>query len=115
VRDTNNSKLAGIAHSLLIISGNTKVRAQLYMIEKSMREENAMRKMILTLVGAALIAGSTTPAAFSGERHHVRNAQQFNSERFRNARAYAPPSYVPGSGSALSSEAGAWQTMTGFH
>jgi hypothetical protein len=76
-----------------------------------------MPRIILTIVGAALIAGSTTQAAFSRERHHVRNAQQFNSERFRNANAYdyAVPYYVPDRGSVFSSEAGAWQTMTGFH
>ena len=47
-----------------------------------------MRKIILTLVGAALVAGSTAPVAFAKERHHVRNVQQFNSERFRKAKAY---------------------------
>ena len=36
-----------------------------------------MRKIILTLVGAALVAGSTTQVAFSKERHHVRSVQQF--------------------------------------
>jgi hypothetical protein len=69
-----------------------------------------MRKIILTLVGAALIAGSTTQVAFSKERHHVRNVQQFNSERIRNAKAYALPDVGP----ADAGEAGAWQTMTGF-
>ena len=38
-----------------------------------------MRKIILTLVGAALVAGSTAPVAFAKERHYVRNVQQFNS------------------------------------
>ena len=73
-----------------------------------------MRKVILTLAGAALIAGSTSQVAFSKERHHFRNAQQFNTEQFRNANAYAAPSYVPDAGSA-SSLAGAWGSWTGFH
>jgi len=72
-----------------------------------------MRKIILTLVGAALVAGSTTQVAFSKERHHVRSVQQFNSERVRNAKAYALPSYLPDVGPADAGEAGAWQTMTG--
>ena len=71
-----------------------------------------MRKIILTLVGAALVAGSTTQVAFSKERHHVRSVQQFNGERVRNANAYALPSYLPDAADA--GEAGAWQTMTGF-
>ena len=74
-----------------------------------------MRKIFLILVGAALIAGTTTQVAFSRERHHVRNVQQFNGERFRNTNAYALPSYAPDARSDYSGEAGAWQTITGFH
>jgi hypothetical protein len=74
-----------------------------------------MRKIIFILVGVALIAGSTQ-AAFSRERHPARNLQQqFNGERFRNANAHALPSYVPEVRSGYSAEAGAWQSMTGFH
>jgi hypothetical protein len=74
-----------------------------------------MRKIILTLVGAALVAGSTAPVAFAKERHHVRNVQQFNSERFRKAKAYyAVPPYIQPGASSYSGEDGAWQTMTGF-
>jgi hypothetical protein len=80
---------------------------------EQVKQETIMRKIILTLAGAALIAGSTGQVAFSKERHHVRNAQQFNTERFRNAQAYSAPSYVPDA--SASSLAGAWGTFTGFH
>jgi hypothetical protein len=83
------------------------------MVEK-VKQETSMRKIILTLAGAALIAGSTGQVAFSKERHHFRNAQQFNTEQFRNANAYAAPSYVPDAGSA-SGLSGAWGSMTGFN
>jgi hypothetical protein len=73
-----------------------------------------VRKIILTLAGAALIAGSTGQVALSKERHHFRNAQQFNTEQFRNTNAYAAPSYVQDAGSA-SSLSGAWGSMTGFN
>jgi hypothetical protein len=72
-----------------------------------------MRKIILTLAGAALIAGSANQVALSKERHHFRNTQQF-TERFRNANAHAVPSYVPDAESA-SSLSGAWGSMTGFN
>ena len=72
-----------------------------------------MRKVILIVLGAALIAGSTTDVAFSKERHHVRSAHHFNSERFRNAKAYAAPSTPPVSG--YSGGMGGWESMTGFN
>jgi hypothetical protein len=52
-----------------------------------------MRKTILTVLGVALIAGSTTQIAFAKERPHIRKALQFTSGQFRNARAalVAPP------------------------
>ena len=46
-----------------------------------------MRKTILTVLGAALIVGSTTQTAFAREHHHIRKAPQFTSEQFRNASA----------------------------
>jgi hypothetical protein len=70
-----------------------------------------MRKIILTLVGAALIAGSTSQVAFSKERHHVRNLQQFHSERFRNTNAYAVPPSAPRDTGDL----GGWGSYTGFN
>jgi hypothetical protein len=83
------------------------------MVEE-IKQETTMRKIILALAGAALIAGSTSQVAFAKERHHFRNAQQFNTEQFRNANAYAAPSYVPYAGSA-SGLSGAWGSMTGFN
>ena len=74
-----------------------------------------MRKTILTLVGAALLAGSSNQVAFSKERHHVRNVQQRITERFRNANAYAAPLSVPDTGSSYSGLDGAWGAMTGFN
>ena len=52
-----------------------------------------MRKTILTVLGAALIAGSTAQIAFAREHHHLRKVPQFTSEQFRNASAavVAPP------------------------
>jgi hypothetical protein len=74
-----------------------------------------MRKIILTLVGAALLAGSSSQVAFSKERHHVRNVQQRITERFSNANAYAAPLSVPDTGSSYSGLDGAWGAMTGFN
>ena len=71
-----------------------------------------MRKIILTLVGAALLAGSSNQVAFSKERHHVRNVQQRITER---ANAYAAPLSVPDTGSSYSGLDGAWGAMTGFN
>ena len=74
-----------------------------------------MRKIILTLVGRALLAGSTSQVAFSKERYRVRNARRYNAQRFRNTDTYGAPLYAPDAGSDYSGVAGAWQTMTGFN
>ena len=74
-----------------------------------------MRRIILTLVGAALIVGSTSQVAFSKERRHIHNVQRCSCERFLNAKAYAAPYYVPDAGSAYTGAAGAWASMTGFN
>jgi hypothetical protein len=74
-----------------------------------------MRKIILTLVGAALLAGSTSQLAFSKEGHHVRNVQQRITERFRNSNAYAAPLSAPDTRSSYSGLDGAWGAMTGFN
>ena len=47
--------------------------AQPYMVER-VKQETIMRNIILTLAGAALIAGSTSQVAFSKERHHTARA-----------------------------------------
>jgi hypothetical protein len=74
-----------------------------------------MRKIILTLVGTALLAGSTSQVAFSMERFRVRNARHYNAQRYRNTNKYGAPLYAPDAGSDYSGLAGAWQTMTGFN
>jgi hypothetical protein len=74
-----------------------------------------MRRIILALAGAALIIGSTNQVAFSKEHRHVHNVQRCSCERFRNAKAYAVPYYVPDVGSAYTGAAGAWASMTGFN
>jgi hypothetical protein len=72
-----------------------------------------MRKMVLILVGAVLIAGSTSQIAFSqiafSKERYVRHARQFTSEQFRNSNAAvpAPPSAV--------NRMGGWASMTGFN
>lgn len=47
-----------------------------------------MRKIILTLIGAALIAGSASPAAFARVQHH--------GARFGATNAYASPYLASG-------------------
>jgi hypothetical protein len=84
------------------------------MFGEGKREAN-MRKIILTIVGAALIAGSTTHVAFSKERRHVRSAHHLNSERFRNAKAYAVPSVPRQPVPSYTGSMGGWGSMTGFN
>jgi hypothetical protein len=51
-----------------------------------------MRKTILTVIGASLIAASTMQMAAAAENHHTRNAVRAPaSEQFRNSNAYAAP------------------------
>ena len=55
-----------------------------------------MRKIVLTTVGAALIAMSGVQIASAHERHHVRKAQAPYSEQFRNSNnAIAWPTEAP--------------------
>jgi hypothetical protein len=55
------------------------------------KREITMRKTILTVLGASLIAASTMQVAAAAERHHVRKAV---SAQFRDSNAYAAPAYV---------------------
>ena len=70
-----------------------------------------MRKIILTLLGVALIAGATTEIAYAKERHHLRNARQFTNEQFRNSNA----AVIPALPQAESGGMGGWGSMTGFN
>jgi hypothetical protein len=58
-----------------------------------------MRKTILTILGAALLAGSTVQIAAATEHHKARKVYRAPapvSEDFRNSNAYYAPSYAPG-------------------
>ena len=50
-----------------------------------------MRRTVLTLVGAALIAAASVQVAAAGVRHHVRRAPQAMSQQVRNANAAVLP------------------------
>jgi hypothetical protein len=78
---------------------------------REVKQEITMRKIILTLLGAALIAGATTEIAYAKEHHHVRNARQFTSEQFRNSNA----AVIPALPQTESGGMGGWGSMTGFN
>jgi hypothetical protein len=46
-----------------------------------------MRKIVLALLGAALVAGATTGTADSKQHRHGRDARQFTSQHFRKSNA----------------------------
>ena len=68
-----------------------------------------MRKIVLALLGAALIAGPTTQVAFAKSHHHVRHVRQY-TERFLNSNA-STQEPVTQSDSGM----GGWASMTGFN
>ena len=68
-----------------------------------------MRKIVLALLGVALMAGSTTQVAFAKSHHHVRHERQFTSERFLNSNAAVMPAQGDAGGM------GGWASMTGFN
>jgi hypothetical protein len=71
-----------------------------------------MKKIILTAVGAALIAMSSAQFASAGEHHHARKAQAGASEQFRNANnAIAWPTQAPSAYSGVYS--GGWSAPAG--
>jgi hypothetical protein len=74
-----------------------------------------MLKIILTIVVAGVIAGSSSEIAFSKGRQHIRNARQVSTQQFRDAKASVARSYVSDPGAAYTGAAGAWATMTGFN
>lgn len=75
-----------------------------------------MRKIIITRAGVALIAGSASQVAFAKEHHRAHTAQQYTSEQFRNANAYASPYEAPASAaSGYAGSMGGWASMTGFN
>ncbi len=55
-----------------------------------------MRKIILAILGAVLIGGSTYQIAFAKQQHHLRKAAQSTTEQFHNANAaVAAPAVAP--------------------
>jgi len=70
-----------------------------------------MRKIVLALLGAALLAGTTTGTAYSKQRHHVRDARQIASRHFRNSNA----GEIPALPQTWSGAAGAWVSYTGYN
>ena len=69
-----------------------------------------MRKIVLALLGAALMAGSTTHVAFAKSHHHIRHERHYTSERFLNSNAAVIPAPEGDAGGM-----GGWASMTGFN
>jgi hypothetical protein len=70
-----------------------------------------MRKIVLALLGVALMAGSTTQIAYAKSHHQVRHERQYTSERFLNSNAAVIPAPQAGNGGGM----GGWVSMTGFN
>ena len=69
-----------------------------------------MRRIILALLGAALMAGPTTQIAYAKSHHHVRHERQYTSERFLNSNASVNEPATQSDGGM-----GGWASMTGFN
>jgi hypothetical protein len=53
-----------------------------------------MRKTILSVIGASVVAVLTAQTAVAAEHHHARKTDRAAaSEQFRNSNAYAAPAY----------------------
>jgi hypothetical protein len=73
--------------------------------------EITMRKIVLALLGAALMAGSATQVAYAKSYHHVvRHERHYTSERFLNSNAAVMPAPEGDDGGM-----GGWASMTGFN
>jgi hypothetical protein len=70
-----------------------------------------MRKIVLALLGAALMAGSTTQIAYAKSHHHVRHERQYTSEHFLNSNAAVIPAPQADNDGGM----GGWASMTGFN
>jgi hypothetical protein len=77
------------------------------------QREITMRKTILTLLGASVIAALTAQTAVAAEHHHARKTDRAPaSEQFRNSNAFAEPAFVaaqsgvPGYSGGMSAPAG---------
>ncbi len=70
-----------------------------------------MRKIIVALIGAALMAGSTTQIAYGKSHRHVRHERQYTSERFLNSNAAVISAPQADNDGGM----GGWASMTGFN
>lgn len=70
-----------------------------------------MRKIVLALLGVALMAGSTTQIAYAKSHHHVRYERQYSSKRFLNSNAAVMPAPQSDNNGGM----GGWASMTGFN
>jgi hypothetical protein len=62
---------------------------------KYAKKEMTMRKTILTVLGASLVAALTVQAATAAGHHENRRPERATAgEQFRNSNAYAAPAYV---------------------
>jgi hypothetical protein len=74
----------------------TERRKPRSLLENAQREIT-MRKTILTILGASLVAALTVQAAAAAGHHHNRRLERAPAgEQFRNSNAYAAPAYVAG-------------------
>jgi hypothetical protein len=69
-----------------------------------------MRKVVLTTIGALLIAASTAQIAVAAETHHVRKAHAATSQQFRNSNNGVP---APAASSELGVYSGGWSAPAG--
>lgn len=71
-----------------------------------------MRKILVTTIGALLIAASTAQIATAAETHHARKAKAATSQQFRNAHAsVAAP--APATSSELGVYSRGWSAPAG--
>jgi hypothetical protein len=105
------SDVIGIAPSALstIAQGITSLGRFNVSVVERVKMEITMRKIVLALLGAALMAGSTGQIAYAKSRHHVRHEQQ-SSERLLNSNAALMPAPERDAGGM-----GGWASMTGFN
>ncbi len=76
-----------------------------------------MRKMIMTILGSALLAASLTQAAAAAEHHKVRKVVRVQapvSERFRNSNAYYAPEQFRNTNDYYSAPNSAWEQPGSF-
>jgi len=72
-----------------------RARRKAQLLRDNAQKETTMRKTILTVLGASLIAALSVQIVAAAEHRHTRKADRAPaSEQFRNSNAYAAPAYV---------------------